>query len=77
MSKRNPWADRWEFELGHRSYIGVAERQMMKREADDARSRSTFPCSEDGCDLTSFYRPAVTGWWCTDRHLNAMEGVIG
>ena len=73
MTERNPWADRWEFEIG-RGFQGPGsegriEQEGMKAEADYARAQPTFPCPTEGCTLTSFYRPAVTGFWCEARHL--------
>lgn len=71
-TKRNPWADRWEFEIGQGfqgpGAEGRIEQQMMKAEADEARAMPVQVCKTCGGD--SFYRPGVSGYWCAERHLN-------
>lgn len=43
---------------------GRLERQAIEREARDAESRETYPCSQPDCGGTCFYRPGVGGWFC-------------
>jgi ribosomal protein L37AE/L43A len=65
-TKRNPWADRWEHEIGGQTKDAY-ERAMIRVEANEARAYPTRTCQVCGKD--SFYRPGVGGWWCADRHL--------
>lgn len=66
MTTRNPWADRWQYEIGGMT-DSAAERRGLAREAQEAREYPTRTCQV--CGGTSFYRPGVGGWWCADRHL--------
>jgi ribosomal protein L37AE/L43A len=61
MANQNPFTTRWRsFGYGENKL----ERQVIEREARDAESRETYPCSQPECEGTCYYRPGVGGWWC-------------
>lgn len=62
----NPWADRWEHQVGGYEADPV-ERALITREANEARLYPTRTCTE--CGQTAHLRPGVGGWWCPNRHI--------
>ena len=59
----NNWADRWR-QFKTNGYDD-AEDAAIEREAQEAEQMPTYPCEEEDCDGTAYYRPGVGGWWCT------------